>query len=792
MRRIVLLFLPVLLLLAGPVLAQGGGTTVTAATDWNASFNTITRQLRDPRIGDEEFAALRTELDRLRVAATTERDQFKQAATVAQSQLDALGAPPQDGRESPAIAESRRRLTTQVQTLQDHAKQAELALARVLVLQDEVAQGARRQFTRQLGYRGRAPFLPAFWQDGLADLTELGDLVAADPSALWTPDPGRRAGTTTLLQMAVLALLAIILLVPVQRWLRRHFGCDPELQTPSPVRRTIAAFIEWLSRTAMPLAILWAAYGVLAGNGWATGMAGSMLLALTQSLTVALVSVGLVHAALSPRHPAWALVPLPQPQQGRLLRRVAVFAIGVILLALLVVPSRLPEFGTAGREMVIAAVAIFLVGFNFAFADPRLWRPLAAEHRLLRVFAWGVFALNLLSLGAILLGYYGLAAYVSFGLLASALAFAAYNLVRIAIRDGLNQLAMAPEGRFRGWRTVLGLSGPMSTTMQLLLGIVVDLVLLVLLFAALALAWGMSRSALTGYVSELFYGIKVGQVTISLGDILAAVVVLGVGIWLTRFFSNGLNVRLERQSGIDPGVRNSMVTGLTYVGYLLAGVVAIGAVGLDLSNLAIIAGALSVGIGFGLQNIVNNFVSGIILLIERPVKVGDWVMIGDKEGYVRRINVRSTEIETFPRASVIIPNSDLISSPVMNWTHRNRLGRVDINLGLSYAADVEKAGAVLLDCLKSHPEILAMPAPVVVFREFGAGMLTFALRGHIADVERRFIIESDLRFAIHKACREHGIALPYGAPAAPTVFHLADMDRLEKALAGARKTPVAD
>lgn len=791
MRRLLLLLIPVLVLLAGPVLAQGG-TTVTAATDWAAAFNPIARQLRDPRIGDEEFAALRQELDRLRVAATTERDRFRQAAGAAQSQLDALGAPPAEGRESPAVAESRRRLTAQVQTLQDNAKQAELALAQIVALHDEVEEGARRQFTRQLSYRGPAPFLPTFWRNGLDDIGELAGRLAADPSLLWTPDPGRRAGLTTLLQMAVIALLAVILLLPLQRWLRRHFGWNPAVPVPSPVRRTIAGFTEWISRTAMPLVVLWAAYGILRGNGWATGMSGSMLLILLQAITIALVSIGLVRAVLSPRHPEWALVPLPQPQQGRLLRRVAVFAVAVILLALLVAPSRLPQFGIAGRELVMAVVAIFLVGFNLAFADPRLWRPLTTEHRVLRFLAWIIFGLNILTLGAILLGYYGLAAYVSFGLLASVLAFAAYNLVRLAVRDGLNQLATAPDERFRGWRTVLGLSGPMSTTMQLLLGFLADLALLVLLTAALALAWGMSWSALSGYVSELFYGVKIGQVTISLGDILAAMVVLGVGIWLTRFFSNGLNLRLERQRGIDPGVRNSMVTGLTYVGYLLAGVVAIGAVGLDLSNLALIAGALSVGIGFGLQNIVNNFVSGIILLIERPVKVGDWVMIGGREGYVRRINVRSTEIETFPRASVIIPNSDLIASPVMNWTHRNRLGRIDIDLGLSYAADLEKARTVLLDCLKAHPEILAMPAPVVVFRDFGAGMLMFALRGHIADVERRFLVESDLRFAIHKACREQGIALPYGAPAAPSVLRLADIDRLERALAGAVARPTAD
>src|SRR5690606_17774272 len=134
--------------------------------------NAVTRQLRDPRIGDEEFAELRAELDRLRVAASAERDRFKQAAAAAQSQLDALGAAPTSGqpRESSAIAESRRRLIAELQTLQDSAKQAELALARILVLQDDIAQGARQQFTRRLSYRGPAPFLPSFWRNGLNDI----------------------------------------------------------------------------------------------------------------------------------------------------------------------------------------------------------------------------------------------------------------------------------------------------------------------------------------------------------------------------------------------------------------------------------------------------------------------------------------------------------------------------------------------------------------------------------------------------------------------------------------------
>lgn len=775
-----------------PAPAQPAGPAAAGAltpTDWNAALLGITRQLRDPRMDDDGFAALRADLDRLRVNASTERDQFKQAVATTQTQLDALGPAPAPAsgqpREAPAVTESRRQLAVRLQSVQDSAKQAELALTRIVALQDEVADEARRQFTRQLLYRGTSPFNPDFWRNGIEDIQAVSAPVLAAPMQWWQANDNRRSGGTTLLQIIMVAVLSAALLIPIQRWLRQHYGIRLDHDDPSAARRTIAAFTVLIGHTAMPLVVLWAAYAVLVGNDWATGLVGRMMYILMQAISIALLAHGLAQATLAPRQPAWSLIPLPKPERDRLQRRVTAFSIGMVLVAILVAPSRVPDFGTAGRDMVIATVALFLVVSNLAFSDPRLWRPLSEDLRPQRLFAGLIFALSLIALGGVLLGYYGFAAFLSYGLLGSALALGAYALVRSAVRDGLAHLADNPESRFRSWRQTLGLSGPMSTTSQLLLGLLVDVVLFALLLIGLALAWGVSRATLIGYTLELFYGVTIGPVTISLGNILAALVVLVIGIGLTRLLSGGLNSRLEQQSGIDPGVRNSMVTGLTYVGYLLALVTGVGVVGLDLSNLAIIAGALSVGIGFGLQNIVNNFVSGLILLIERPVKVGDWVVIGDREGYVRRINVRSTEIETFPRASVIIPNSELISSPVMNWTHRNRLGRVDVAVSLSYAADLEKARDVLLDCLKSHPDILSMPAPQVIFRDFASGTLLFALRGHIADVEKRHMIESDLRFAIHKCLKESGVGMPYGAPA---MLHLADIERLEKALGGLRSS----
>jgi small-conductance mechanosensitive channel len=174
-----------------------------------------------------------------------------------------------------------------------------------------------------------------------------------------------------------------------------------------------------------------------------------------------------------------------------------------------------------------------------------------------------------------------------------------------------------------------------------------------------------------------------------------------------------------------------------------------------------VAGALSVGIGLGLQNIVNNFVSGLVLLIERPVKVGDWVGVGDKQGLVRRINVRSTELSTFERSTVILPNSQLLSSAVVNWTHRDKVGRIDIRVVVAFGADTEKVRATLLACAAAHPEILPRPEPFVLFLEFGDAALIFELRAFLRDVEKRARVGSDLRFSIEKAFRDAQIELPY-------------------------------
>jgi small-conductance mechanosensitive channel len=208
---------------------------------------------------------------------------------------------------------------------------------------------------------------------------------------------------------------------------------------------------------------------------------------------------------------------------------------------------------------------------------------------------------------------------------------------------------------------------------------------------------------------------------------------------------------------MDPGIANSVDTAVGYAGIALAMVVAISYAGFDVTSLAIVAGALSVGIGFGLQSIVNNFVSGLILLIERPIKVGDWIVVGSEQGTVKKISVRSTEIETFDRASLIVPNSELITGRVLNWTHRNSLGRVVLQFSAGPDVDPRRIVGILESVANKQPDVLKQPAPMAVFDGYTLTGTEFSLRMFLPDINRGLRIQSETRMAVYEALRSAGI-----------------------------------
>jgi small-conductance mechanosensitive channel len=212
---------------------------------------------------------------------------------------------------------------------------------------------------------------------------------------------------------------------------------------------------------------------------------------------------------------------------------------------------------------------------------------------------------------------------------------------------------------------------------------------------------------------------------------------------------------------MDFGVKTAMKRLLHYALFSVGFFIAVSMAGLELQKFAIIAGALGVGIGFGLQNIVNNFVSGLILLFERPVKVGDTINIDDQWGTITRIGLRSTIFETLDRAEIIVPNSELISQKVINWTFTTHISRIVLTVGVAYGSPLSKVLGILMRVAQEHPDILNDPESSAIFTGFGDSSIDFELRVWVSDINKRLRIKSELGLAIDSAFREEDITIPF-------------------------------
>jgi small-conductance mechanosensitive channel len=357
---------------------------------------------------------------------------------------------------------------------------------------------------------------------------------------------------------------------------------------------------------------------------------------------------------------------------------------------------------------------------------------------------------------ALVAGYAGVAAFISLRVIVAAAVFGALYLLLVitqtlfaSINEQTAKGQMLAESLGIDPRT-LGLSGA-------LLSALIRVFLIVTSFLLIIGPWEVSTADLFDTVRNIPFGFKIGEIRVSFQTILVAIAVLVLLLVVVRLMQRWLERELLPRTGLEPSLQLSIVTIFGYVGAITAIALALSGLGFDLQKIALIAGALSVGIGFGLQSIVSNFVSGLILLTERPIRVGDSIVVKGEEGWVRRVRVRATEIETFDRASVIIPNSEFITGVVKNWTRANRLGRIVVKVGVGYDSDPAQVRDILTEIANAHPQIVQTPPPAAYLVAFGETALEFELRCVVAEVEKGLSVRSDLHYAIIEKFREAAI-----------------------------------
>jgi small-conductance mechanosensitive channel len=706
---------------------------------------------------EDDIGRLRDEVEHV-IAKTTEvADGLRPRLADLRSQIDKLGpAPGKDAPpEAPAVTAERARLINEATALDGAIKTLELTWVRARQTIDRITDLRLQIFTRSILERMSSPLLPGLWSDVARDLPQVGRLARYVLTDWWNTLQ-RNAPLSWVLFLGAGALYLGLKL------LARRTTAARRVARPSPPtffeRAATASWVAPLNALPAILAAL-ALYVSLDACGLLYYPSIGIAAALLRGVFVHAAVSALIVAVLAPDRPDQRLVSLSNASARRMSRNLQamsfVYAADLALSSIarvLYLPLSLSVVQSLAASAAFAGLLVGLLLTPFEPQGASADRPVSRDApRWLKLPLW--FAVFFI-IGAIALGYLALARFASHQLVMTGVVAAVATLLFLAIRaftrepgDAAHPVTQVLQDRF-------GLDEPRRQQLAKLTEAALTLTLGVLALPVLLLQWGFSEAEIRDWVKQAFFGFEIGQFKISVARIIIGLVLFTALLFATRVLQRWLREAVLLPNRTDPGIANSIETTVGYAGTAIAALLAISYAGFDVTNLAIVAGALSVGIGFGLQSIVNNFVSGLILLIERPVKVGDWVVVGNQQGNVRKISVRSTEIETFDKASLIVPNSELVTGRVLNWTHRNAMGRITVKVTTGTNADPRKIRQALLDCAKRSGLALQTPAPDASFDGFSPEQLEFSVRIHLADISRGSQAQSELRLAIMERLRD--------------------------------------
>ena len=690
-------------------------------------------------------------------------------------------APP----ESAEVTKNRAEQESLKREVDEAIRVTRLLLVRAEQLQNAITDRRRAVFRAAVLQKSQSVASPWLW----INVAEILPGTTDDLRAFFRFRVQRVIDHTDTLRLTATAILVVLICVatfPAMRAQRRFLALPPT-ETPSRLQKALWALRRTIVPLATPLAFVLAMLGMLDLLEIGADRLGEFLRTIIFLIPTLAALRALAQAILSPDAPAWRL-PAMSDRTAHILfdlaRMVAwIFVIGKALEAVnLAIAAALPV--TIAMRGVAALLTSLIVLSALRRIESQAEGERDAHARTAARSPYALVARSVTLVAAIAMGVAALAGYIALSSFLTEQAIwiasvAALLMMLLTLTEegvGKGLLGASPIGR--NLRAATGLS---AGSMQQI-GILSSGLLHIALFAAAAMLvlapWGVDSGDMLGSLKAAFFGFQVGGVHVSVSTLVVGLALFLIGFFVTRSVQRWLEGTYLPSTSLDIGLRNSIGTIFGYIGLLAAAILSLGYLGISLDKVTLVAGALSVGIGFGLQSIVGNFVSGLILLWERPIRVGDWIVVGDEQGKVKRINVRATEIETFDRASLIVPNSEFISGRVKNWMHNDRLGRIILPIGVSYAADPERARLLLLEVAKAHREVLADPEPRVFFMKLGESSLDFELRCFV-DVDVMLQTRSDLLFEIHRRLKDEGIEVPYPR----RTVEIADIDRLGKSIA---------
>ncbi len=749
-----------------------------------AALKQIYATLQQPNLSAADLEKLQNEALPIGGEVQSVLDELTPRLAALKTQLEQLGPAP--GANAPPgsaeIAAERAKRQKAYDDVDALVKRANLLAVQAQQASAEIFARRRARLEQSLFARGPSLASPALWLDVISEAPRDFDSAGA-ASAAWLGTLGEKLAGFKAFGFAALVALIVGLYWLSLRLARRLTSRAPESSRPDRLQKIFAAWRVCFVVAGLPIAALAAVGAIAEGFG---------LIDLTQSVPhavfIAVVRIALVagiaRGLLAPARQNWRLLHLDDETCQRVLRTALAFA--VLISASQVLESLAAAIDASGTvQTTLRGLGAFLAALVLVAA---LWiKKVPEDHTedvfgqrlgvsydwygLLRIVLWiAVVAI----LVAVLAGLIDLGRFLADQVIWIGGVGAVTAMLTILI-DEVTRIGLVPRTRFG--RSLMLSSGLRHDSFQQLVILLSGAARVVIFVVAslMALApWGVQSSDVSGYLYAAFFGFTLAGVTISLSRVVFALLIFGAGYFITRTVGSWLETAFLPHTNLDLGLRNAVGTSFGYIGWILSLGFALAYLGVDFEKLAIVAGALSVGIGFGLQSIVNNFVSGLILLWERVIRVGDWISVGTNEGFVRRINVRSTEIETFDCAAVVIPNSDLVAGVVKNFVRTDRTGRVKIAMAVNPAADPEKTRDVLLDIARDRKSVLKKPPPQVVFAEITGSAFNFELYCFIGDVSMLASVKSDLNFEIYRRFKAENL---FAAPPPMLVVNLPEIEQ---------------
>jgi small-conductance mechanosensitive channel len=775
----------------GAIPITGVGTVLgdgeLSYSDWEATASRAEAEIAERRTSDDRLEEIRGQLAQWRAALLNAENANAARIGTVRQQIAALGPAPAEGEtEAEEISKRRSELADQLIKLQAPGIAADEAYRRADGLIREIDRILRERQADELLQLWPSPLNPVNWPEAAIAFSDTVMRVWDEVTTAWE-DPEARANLMDNLPLiGGLLVLALALVVYVRVWIRGF--SDRLMQSASARGRAVWSILASTGEVIVPTLGMIALSAAIVATG-TPGEVGRLIAVALPVMGFVVFAAAWLGAQAFPRVQIEGAV-LPLPPERRAEGRFLAVLMGLTFSAEVLRGAAMDAQAYSDATTSVMSFPILLIGGLLLIRLGRVMR--LSEDHAERNYTWRL--VSILSRGLGIVGVVG-PVLAALGYVQAATALIYPSMLSLAL---LTLLFVLQRLIGETWALVMR-SEVRDGLVPVLLGFAMTLASL----PVFALIWGARSSDLTELWARFSEGFMLGDRRISPTDFMVVAVVFAIGYLLTRMLQGTLKATILPKTKMEQGGQTALVAGVGYVGIFLSGLIAINAAGLDLSGLAIVAGALSVGIGFGLQTIVSNFISGIILLIERPVSEGDWIEVGGVQGRVRAISVRSTRIETFDRNDVIVPNADLITGRVTNWTRFNLTGRLIVPVAVAMGSDARKVERILREITEAQPLAILNPPPLVLFMGYTPTQLTFEIRVILRDVNFSLQVRNDINHQLMERFRAEGINIvpPPAPPAEPdpvktaeTLVAMADLVAADRPPARRKtaKPPAAD